>query len=70
LPSDGYDAAIVKTTMMMAYHLGLTVVAEGVESIEQLEFLKEQGCQLYQGYLFSPPLEQEKIEKILLEHVR
>jgi diguanylate cyclase (GGDEF)-like protein len=70
LPSDGYDTAIVKTTMMMAYHLGLTVVAEGVESIEQLEFLKEQGCQLYQGYLFSPPLEQERIEKILLEHLR
>jgi len=56
--------------MVMAYHLGLTVVAEGVESIEQLEFLKKQGCQLYQGYLFSPPLEQEKIEKILLEDLR
>jgi EAL domain-containing protein (putative c-di-GMP-specific phosphodiesterase class I) len=55
--------------MVMAHHLGLTVVVEGVESTEQLEFLKKQGCQLYQGYLFSPPLEQEKIEKILLEHL-
>jgi len=50
------DAAIAKTVLSLAENLGLNVVAEGVEKREQMAFLKEHGCQGYQGYLFSKPL--------------
>jgi EAL domain-containing protein (putative c-di-GMP-specific phosphodiesterase class I) len=45
--------------MGMAHALGLEVVAEGVETAGQLEFLAELGCQQAQGYLFSPPIPAE-----------
>ncbi len=61
VPNDGYDAAIVETTMVMSNHLGLTVVAEGVEDLHQLAFLKELGCQLYQGFLHSKPLPRDEL---------
>jgi diguanylate cyclase (GGDEF)-like protein/PAS domain S-box-containing protein len=61
VPNDGYDAAIIETTMVMSKHLGLTVVAEGVEDLHQLAFLKELGCQLYQGFLHSKPLPREEL---------
>jgi len=51
------DAVIVETILSMARHLGLRVVAEGVEVAAELEFLVERGCQIYQGYFFSPPLD-------------
>lgn len=53
---DGNDAAIVSTITTMARHLKLKVTAEGVESKEQLEFLKLQNCHEGQGYLFSKPV--------------
>lgn len=59
LPRNGYDSAIVKSTMLMAKHLNLSVVAEGVETQEQLEFLKLLGCPIYQGFLFSPAVTDE-----------
>jgi len=65
VPDDGYDAAIVETTMVMSRHLGLTVVAEGVENNAQLDFLKEQQCHLYQGYLCSEPMTGEDIFPLL-----
>ncbi|MGB1238239.1 MAG: putative bifunctional diguanylate cyclase/phosphodiesterase [Pseudomonadales bacterium] len=65
VPRDGYDAAIVETTMVMARHLGLEVVAEGVEKPHQLAFLKSHGCQLYQGYLYSRALSSEDIFALL-----
>lgn len=49
------DAAIVDTTILLAASLGLTVVAEGVEKKEQLEWLRGHGCYRYQGYLFGRP---------------
>lgn len=49
------DAAIVDTTILLAVSLGLTVVAEGVEKKEQLDWLKGHGCYRYQGYLFGRP---------------
>ena len=61
VPNDGYDAAIIETTMVMSNHLGLTVVAEGVEDVHQLAFLKALGCQLYQGFLYSKPLPREAL---------
>ena len=49
------DAAIVDTTILLAVSLGLTVVAEGVEQKEQLDWLRGHGCYRYQGYLFGRP---------------
>ncbi len=56
IESDANDAAIVETIISMARHLGLEVVAEGVETEQQLHFLKQQGCHIFQGYRFSKPL--------------
>ena len=50
------DAAIVKAIIAMAHGLSMKVVTEGVETAEQLKFLREQGCEQYQGYIFSKPL--------------
>lgn len=59
LTSDPNDAQLVETIILMAHNLGITVVAEGVESQEQLEWLKQCGCEQIQGYLFSKPLPAE-----------
>ncbi|ABC27401.1 predicted signal transduction protein containing a membrane domain, an EAL and a GGDEF domain [Hahella chejuensis KCTC 2396] len=63
--SDVNDAAIVSTILAMAAHLDLEVVAEGVETVEHLEFLKENECDYYQGYLFSKPLPAEEMGELL-----
>ncbi len=55
-PGDTEDAAITTTVIAMAHSLGLNVVAEGVETPEQLAFLREHGCDIVQGYWLSPPL--------------
>jgi diguanylate cyclase (GGDEF)-like protein len=55
------DAHLVEAIMGMAHALGLDVVAEGVETALQLEFLAELGCQQAQGYLFSPPIPAEAL---------
>jgi EAL domain-containing protein (putative c-di-GMP-specific phosphodiesterase class I) len=56
LHRDENDRAIAKVIIAMAHTLGLSVVAEGVEIPEHLEFLRSQGCEQYQGYLFSRPV--------------
>jgi diguanylate cyclase (GGDEF)-like protein/PAS domain S-box-containing protein len=53
---DKEDAIFVGTIIAIAQHMGLGVVAEGVESEMELEFLKQSGCHCYQGYYFSKPL--------------
>ncbi|WP_026604100.1 EAL domain-containing protein [Methylomonas sp. 11b] len=50
------DAVIVQTIIGMADNLGIESIAEGVETEEQLRFLEQQGCHLYQGYLFGRPV--------------
>ena len=54
--TDASDAVIVETIISMAQHLNLYIVAEGVETAEQLALLKQKGCQAFQGYYFSHPL--------------
>jgi len=63
---DESDAAIVETIISMARHLGMSVVAEGVETQEQLDFLAKNGCDSYQGYYFSKPLPVSEFEKLLM----
>lgn len=55
LTHDQHDAAIVSTIIVLARTLNLNVLAEGVETEEQLSLLRRQGCSHYQGYLFSQP---------------
>lgn len=50
------DASIVRTIIALGRTLKLSVIAEGVETEEQREFLEKEGCYPYQGYLFSPAL--------------
>ena len=54
--TDKSDAAMVRSIVAMAHGLGLNVVAEGVESPDQVRFLKQNGCDVLQGYYFSRPL--------------
>lgn len=61
IASDKDDAAIVTTIIAMARHLNLTVVAEGVENFQQLDFLTANGCSLFQGYHFSRPLSADDL---------
>jgi diguanylate cyclase (GGDEF)-like protein/PAS domain S-box-containing protein len=55
-PGDSEDAAITTTVIAMARSLGLSVVAEGVETVEQLDFLRQHRCDVVQGYWLSKPL--------------
>jgi EAL domain-containing protein (putative c-di-GMP-specific phosphodiesterase class I) len=59
------DTAIVRSIIMMGKNLGLDVIAEGVETITQAEFLKNQGCPELQGYLFSKPVSCQAFEKFI-----
>jgi hypothetical protein len=65
LPHDAEDRAIAQAIISMGKALGLTVVAEGVETEEQAAFLREHGCDEMQGYLFSKPVPAERIPDIL-----
>lgn len=59
------DAVITRAVINLAHNLGLQVVAEGVETQAQLDFLKSQGCNMIQGYLISRPVPAAELEKAL-----
>jgi EAL domain-containing protein (putative c-di-GMP-specific phosphodiesterase class I) len=61
------DAVIVRSTIELGHNMGLTVIAEGVETIESLDILKNLGCDMGQGYYMSPPLPTEKFTRWVLE---
>jgi diguanylate cyclase (GGDEF)-like protein/PAS domain S-box-containing protein len=63
---EAFDETIVKTVIGMAHSLGLEVVAEGVETVSQLAFLTEHGCDMVQGYTIAPPLPAAEFEEFLL----
>lgn len=68
IPADEDNRVIVQAIIAMAQQLKLRVVAEGVETIEQLAFLQDQGCDEIQGYYFSRPLGVEDIEALMADY--
>ncbi len=62
---DKSDGDIVSTIISMANNLNIDVIAEGVETVEQMIFLKSQGCYRMQGYLYSRPLAPSQVERFL-----
>ncbi len=60
LPDDPHDAAIVRAIIALGRSMQLTVIAEGVETLEQQQFLADEGCEQIQGYLVSLPLRAEE----------
>ena len=65
VPDDENDDAIVSTIIALSHALNLEVVAEGVETREQLDFLRERGCDQAQGYYFSPPVTADEFARLL-----
>ena len=60
------DAAIIRTVLALGHSLGMSVIAEGVETAAQRDFLTQLGCSAFQGYYFAKPV---PVEKLQLEEV-
>jgi len=67
ITTEPHNAAIAKTVIAMAHTLRMKVIAEGVESPGQLNYLRRHGCDEMQGYLFSRPLPAERLTELLQE---
>jgi EAL domain-containing protein (putative c-di-GMP-specific phosphodiesterase class I) len=65
IPGNATDVAVVEAIIAMGHKLGLSVIAEGVETEEQRAFLAVQGCNAYQGYLYSKPVSLEEFTSLL-----
>ena len=66
--NNGDDGTLATSIILLAHSLGLSVVAEGVETEEQLDFLRSRGCDEYQGYFFSRPQDADSCTSFLLKH--
>ncbi len=69
LPDDAEDKAIAQAIISMGKAMGMTIVAEGVETTAQQSFLRDHGCDEMQGYLFSKPLPPEQMAELLRPQV-
>ena len=67
IENDDADRELVTATISMAHGLGLQVIAEGVETAGQHEFLVEQNCDFAQGYLYGKALAADQFERLFLE---
>ncbi len=65
ITTDPGDAAITRAVVAMAHSFGMSVIAEGVETLAQLDFLRDLGCEEFQGYYFSKPLPAKEAEALL-----
>ena len=65
IATDSDDAAIVRTIIALGHNLGLKVLAEGVETIEQLGFLRRHGCEEVQGFYFNRPMSATQFPEVL-----
>jgi EAL domain-containing protein (putative c-di-GMP-specific phosphodiesterase class I) len=70
LPVDTEDQAIAQAIISMGKALGMTVIAEGVETVEQEAFLRSHACDEMQGFLFSKPLPPREMASLLLAEPR
>ncbi len=65
IPNDANSCSITEAIIAMGKRLGLRIVAEGVEQVAQLEFLRANGCDVFQGYLFAKPLTTPEVTALL-----
>jgi predicted signal transduction protein with EAL and GGDEF domain len=65
ITNNAVDLAIIRAIILLAKQLNIDVVAEGVECNEQINLLKEIGCEIIQGYYYSKPVQSDKIDSIL-----
>lgn len=68
ITEDSKEEAIAESIIALAHKMNLSVIAEGIETKKQLEFIKEHKCDKAQGYYFSKPVPVEEIEKLLSVH--
>ena len=68
ISDNGQDTAIVRSVIILAHNLGLAVIAEGVETLDQAGFLHAQGCEEVQGFLCAGALPQAEFEEFLRSH--
>ena len=64
-PADRRDSDLVRAVVTIAHGFGQRVCAEGVETSEQFEFLRSVGCDMVQGFLFSPPVPEEEFVELV-----
>ncbi len=69
IPDDNDDVAITRAVIAMAHSLGLKVIAEGVETQEQFDFLRDHNCDEMQGYFFSPPIDAAALMRLISKRV-
>jgi EAL domain-containing protein (putative c-di-GMP-specific phosphodiesterase class I) len=70
IPHDKSDLQIVSAITVMARNLGLAIVAEGVETMQQEEILQQLGCDCAQGFLYARPLSAKKMERFLRQYAK
>jgi EAL domain-containing protein (putative c-di-GMP-specific phosphodiesterase class I) len=69
MDSDPENREIVRVIIMLAHNLGLKVVAEGTETEQQVNLLKELNCEMTQGYFFSRPVDDQAMSKLLANNL-